>query len=79
MKILTELLERFSKALNKNTLLKEEVQSVIKAKTGKTPESINIKDGVLEIVGTPALKNEIMLKETQILTELKGISKILYK
>ena len=79
MKILTDLLERFSKSLNKDVVLKENIIKVIKDKTGVTPEIIQIKNGIAEISGSAVAKNEIKLKEEQILKELGSISKINYR
>ncbi|MCR4279585.1 MAG: hypothetical protein NUV78_02490 [Candidatus Zambryskibacteria bacterium] len=75
---LTSLLERFSKLLNKDTALKGSVIGVVKERTGATlsPENINLKEGVLEITASQAVKNEIRLKEDLIRTELKEVYKI---
>ena len=86
MRNLTALLERFSRILNKDTFIKESIARVIENKTRATllPESFSLKDGVLEIVTSPVIKNEISLKEDLIKSELKevhhiSISRILYK
>ena len=79
MKILTDLLERFSQSLNKDRLIRENILRVIKEKTGTVPENINLKEGILEVSARPALRNEIKLKEIQILNELKNVSRIIYK
>ena len=79
MKILTDLLERFFQSLNKDRLIRENILRVIKEKTGTVPEKINLKEGILEVSARPALRNEIKLKEAQILNELKNVSRIIYK
>ncbi len=77
---LSNLLERFSKNLNKNTETKNAIIDTIKNKTRAVLDykSINLKDGVLEIEASPSAKNEIKLKEDEIKKELK-ISRIFYK
>ena len=86
MKNLFSLLERFSKSLNKDVLAKENIIKIIleRARVNLTPENITLKDGVLEIIASPVFKNEINLKESAILSELKeryniSVSRILYK
>lgn len=78
MNNLSSLLERFSKLLNKDTALKGSVIGVVKERTGAilSPGNINLKEGVLEIAASQAVKNEISLKEDQIKTELKEVHKI---
>jgi hypothetical protein len=87
MKNLSSLLERLSKVLNKDTVIKESVTRVIKEKIGiEIPqENINLnKEGVLEIINSPSANNEIRLKEEYIKTELRevyniSISRIFFK
>jgi hypothetical protein len=87
MKNLSSLLERLSKVLNKDTVIKESVTRVIKEKIGiEIPqENINLnKEGVLEIISSPSANNEIRLKEEYIKTELRevyniSISRIFFK
>ncbi|KKW15520.1 MAG: hypothetical protein UY54_C0008G0011 [Parcubacteria group bacterium GW2011_GWA2_50_10b] len=86
MKNLLSLLERFSKALNKDTETKETIAAVIQKRTGAgiPADKILWKDGVLEISASPAVKNEIALKEAAIKDELKevyrlSVSRIVYK
>lgn len=86
MKNLFNLLERFSKSLNKDTLAKEAVAQVVfrHTRVNLKPENINLKDGVLEISASPVFKNEINLKESAIKSDLKErhnifVSRILYK
>jgi hypothetical protein len=86
MQNLRALLERFAKVLNKDTYLKESVSAVIQARTGAKvpPERISLKEGALHIEASPAVKNEIRLKEDAIKSELKSlhnlsISRVLYK
>ncbi len=77
---LSNLLERFSKNLNKSTETKNAIIDTIKNKTRVVLDykNINFKDGVLEIEASPSAKNEIKLKEDEIKKELK-ISRIFYK
>ncbi|MEK7176174.1 MAG: hypothetical protein AAB695_02240 [Patescibacteria group bacterium] len=80
MKNLLELLDRFSKVLNKNTETKNTIIRIIKEKTNIELKSnqINLKNDVLEIESSPTIKNEIKLKEDFLKQELK-VSRILYK
>jgi uncharacterized membrane protein YukC len=73
MKNLQSLLERFSNALNRGQKEKEKITSVIKDKTNIliNPENIFLKNGVLEIISSPGVKSEIMMKESSIIQELK--------
>jgi hypothetical protein len=75
---LLKLLERFSQSLNKDTYTKETIAQVISEKVGATfkPENLALKDGILEITAGAAFKNEIKLKEVQIVTELKEVYKL---
>lgn len=86
MKNLLNLLERFSKILDKDQVLKESIQKIIKENTqvSLSTEKINLKEGVLEINTSPAAKNEINLKEEIIKFQLKeiyqiSITRIIYK
>ncbi|MBI2086774.1 MAG: hypothetical protein HYT69_01220 [Candidatus Zambryskibacteria bacterium] len=86
MKNLFNLLERFSKVLNKETLAKETIVKIVqeKAKVKLLPKQIFFKDGILEINSGAAAKSEINLKEEQIKTELKErhkifISRVIYR
>jgi len=83
---LSNLLERFSKSLNKDSWTKETILSTILEKTrvNLPQENVFLKDGVLEIRASASAKNEIMLKEESIKTELKeryqiSFSRIIYK
>ena len=78
MENLSKLLERFSRILNRDAATKEIIIKTIENKTRITlePENISLKEGVLEINSSPAVKNEISLKEESIKTELKEIHKI---
>jgi len=83
---LSTLLGRFKKSLGKNVLAKESVILSVESISGirLLPEEINIKDFTLEIISSPIKKNEIKLKENQILSEIRGrtgqnIRKIFYK
>ncbi len=81
MKNLSSLLERFSKSLNKDSLLKENIINIIKTNTKASisQENISLKGGILEIKTTPVIKSEIKLKEEEIINSLKGVSRIIYK
>lgn len=80
MKYLSTLLERISKTLNRDELVKGRVVEVVRNYTKVTlnPTKINLKNGVLELETGPAAKNEIRLKEEIIKKELQ-LSRILYK
>lgn len=86
MKNIFTLLERFTKILDKDRLLKESIINTIQERTrvSLSPEKINLKEGVLEINASSVAKNEIRLKEDSIKDQLKEaynitISRILYK
>lgn len=86
MKNLFNLLERFSRSLNKDTLYKETIAQTIEEHTRikLKGENLNLKEGVLELKGSPVVNNEIRLKEEGIKDELKerykiNITRILYK
>jgi hypothetical protein len=85
LKKLNEILERFSKSLNKDTHTREAIIKAIEEKIGiKIPqENISLKEGVLEIKTTPVVNNEIKLKEESIIARLKEarihISRIFFK
>lgn len=78
MKNLNSLLERLSRVLNKDELIKSSVVSVLRDSVGVTisTNKINLKEGVLEVEASPAIKNEIKLKEERIKDELKEVYKI---
>ena len=80
------LLDRFKKSLGRNVLAKEAVIVVVGSATGINllPEEINIKDQTLEINTSPIKKNEIKLRQEEILSGVRArtgqnISKIFYK
>ena len=81
MKDLFNLLQRFSKSLNKDALLKEKIAQIIShyIKINLPPDNLNLKEGVLEISASPIVKNEIKLKEEKILSELREVSSIIYR
>ena len=86
MKDLFNLLERFSKSLNKGKHTKEVISQVIfeRALVTLSPEDISLKEGVLMIQASAVAKNEISLKESTIKGDLKEkhhlpISRIIYK
>ena len=74
MRNLASLLERVSKALNRDRSAKEAIISVIykHTKASLPGSSLTLRDGVLEVVTSSAIKNEIILKEEVIKDELKG-------
>lgn len=82
MRNLSDLLNRFSHSLKKDSLAKERVREVLLRHTGVMikEDQIYIKDGVLELDLPPVAKSEIMLKEEAIRDELKGlVGRILYR
>lgn len=85
MQNLQKLLERFSRALDKDGALKSVVIETVQKKTGAQlkKENISLKEGVLEISAGASMKNELKLKESAILEELalRGvkIGRVLYK
>lgn len=85
MRNLSSLLNRLTRALDKDSFTKESVIDVVLSltKASLTKENIQIKEGVLEIQTTPGAKNEIRIKEEQIKGELRSrevfITRILYK
>ena len=82
---LLDLLDRFSKSLNKDLLIKELIIKIIKEKTkvSLNPDNLSLKDGVLQINSSSTAKNEISLKELYIKENLASkkifISRFLYK
>ena len=86
MKNLRHLLERFSHSLNKDTLTKETILKTIEelTKIKLNFKNLTLKEGVLELNGSPTINNEIRLKEEVLKSELKerhklNIVRILYK
>jgi hypothetical protein len=71
---LRNLLERFSRSLDRNTAAKEAVISAVSnhTKISLSPKDISIRDGVLEITASAVAKSEINLKTRLILAELKA-------
>jgi len=85
VKNLNELTRKIYNSLNRDTLLKEKVIEVIKTHTNITlePKKLFIKESLLEIEASPAVKNEISLKQETILFKLKenkiNIKRLLYR
>jgi ribosomal protein S8E len=86
VKDLNELLERMSNVLNKKDRAKEVVIFTVKKHTNITlkAECVFIKESVIEIEASPAVKSEIALKINLILKDLKEVEgihipRILYK
>lgn len=83
MRNLLSLLERFTKALNRDTLTKEIIERVILNQAKINLKNFSYKDGVLTITSSAVYKNEIKFKEEAIKGELKNnniyIQRILYK
>ena len=86
MRNLSLFLEKISRALNKDRYIKESVLGSIKEVSGIKLEDTNIslKEGILQINTTPGRKNEIVLKEREIISNLKNshninIVKVLYR
>jgi hypothetical protein len=72
MKSFSTLLEKITKALGEDALLKSSVIEVIKELTGGTikEDQFSIKEGILTINASPVVKNEIRLKEEEIRREI---------
>ena len=68
MKNLSTLLERVVGALHADSILKNGVCSAIKECVGGnvTENDVSVKEGVLTIHASPALKNELRLKEQKV-------------
>lgn len=86
MQNLQKFLERFTKSLNKDAIIKGAVIDVVRKRVGPTlkEENVSIKDGILEISCGAALKNELRIKEKGLLEELNGtygvkVAKVRYK
>jgi hypothetical protein len=85
MKNLSALLERLSRSLNKDSVLKEGViEAVFKETNIKLDQNkISLKNGVLQISASPVVNNEIKLKEERIKNGLREknifILRVLYK
>ena len=85
MKLLSQLLERFSQSLSKDIVTKEIIGQIIleKTKVNLKKENFNLKGGVLEIFAFAIAKSEIALKEEIIKDELRArqifVSRIFYK
>ena len=86
MRNLSSLLQRISKVLDRGRIHKEIVISVVLIHTNipLKESQVCLKGGVLEITTTSIMKNEISLKEREILESLKldhgiMVSKIFYK
>jgi len=69
MRTLSSLLERVVGALHADSILKSGVCAAIKECIGGTvsENDISVKEGVLTIHASPALKNELRLKEQKVL------------
>lgn len=86
MKNLSDLLNKFTQSLNRDSLIKKKVIEAVKNKTNITlpEEVVSVKNGVLEINSSPSIHSEIRLKEEAILQELRettaiNFSRVLYK
>lgn len=69
MKNLSTLLERVVHALHTDAILKDAVKSAVKECIGGNlgDNDIDVREGVLTIHASPALKSELRLKETKVL------------
>ncbi len=78
MRSFQSLLERLTKTLNKDELIKTAITQAIASQTGVTiqGEAVGLKEGVLTINASAPVKNEIRLKEELIKTELKEIHQV---
>lgn len=86
MKSLSSLIERIAKSLNKDSINKEAVESVLLEKISPNLklEEISIKDGVLIISASPGIKQAIKMREKEVLEALRHqhnlrLSRVLYK
>jgi hypothetical protein len=86
MRNIQDLLKRFTNSLNQDSVAKGAIKETIRTKIGVSipEESISIKIGVLEISASPIVKNEIRMKVSALIIELRGnynlpISSIRYK
>ena len=66
---ISNYLEKFKRIYESETAKKEAVISVIKEVVGITlkPESVTLKEGVLQIKASPLVRNEINMKKPAIL------------
>lgn len=85
MKDFQALLSRISSVLGSDTRLKSSVRDAVKECTGGDikDEDIHMKDGILSLTASPALKSEIILKEERVLTCIReksgqNVLKIVY-
>ncbi len=86
MKNLASLLERLTRSVNKDKVIKGAISDVVFLYTNIRLEEnqIAIKDGILEINASSITKSEIMIKEKEITDNLKNnqkmfISRIIYR
>lgn len=86
MRNLQDFLKRFTNSLNKDAIARQAVADAVLTTTGVrvAPEYISLKEGVLTVSASAAAKNEMKLKETQILEALRGlynirVSRVIYK
>ncbi len=85
MKNLSSLLERLTGALHADARLRLAVSESVQECAGGliSDKDLEIKDGVLTIHASPALKNELRLKEKRLLDSIyeksgKHITRIIY-
>ena len=86
MRRISLLLEKISRSLNKDRYIKEAVLGVIKefAHIELEDTDIALKDGILYVETTSGRKNEIAVKEKEVISNLKNshninIVRVLYK
>jgi hypothetical protein len=85
MKDLKDLLRRLSTALGSETEVRTAIKEAVQECTGGMLKDTDIlfKEGVLSLSASPALKNEIRLKEDKVLACIKAkagirVRKIIY-
>jgi hypothetical protein len=85
MDTLSNLLKRLHDSLHKDEILKQKVVTVIENRTKiiLPTDKVTLKEGVLEINGSPVMNTEISFKEEEIKNTLKSegvvVSRILYR
>ncbi len=85
MKNLSSLLDKLTKSVNKDKIIKGTISDVVflytKVRLGES--QVAIKDGILEVSASSIAKNEIKMREGEILDNLKNnqifISRVTYR
>lgn len=79
IKNLSSLLDRISRAVNKDKIIKNAVADAIEliSKVKLEEHQISIRDGVLEVSASSPAKNEISMREKEILSNLRVNNKVI--